>query len=229
MFPAMLTLTVKAEPHVFSLRLLTYTLVKGMERVIRLQAAVYFLKKMLVAESGAERSVMDEESDLEQMRCCQKLLRHQTEASCWGINGDSLLHILRTSDPFYLLFFFKMESVQSETLSPVHLKLISQSVDVNKTCPVITWAKLGDSLSAEVEQLVLSCVRRCVRSARVSLWFIMKGGSVLHVTGPTKFTSRDQMQCWFRTKAVCALRDRSMQTSFHLISTVPNREPRKRP
>lgn len=47
-----------------------------------LQAAVYFLKKMLVAESGAERSVMDEESDLEQMRCCQKLLRHQTEASC---------------------------------------------------------------------------------------------------------------------------------------------------
>lgn len=82
MFPAMLTLTVKAEPHVFSLRLLTYTLVKGMERVIRLQTAVYFLKKMLVAESGAERSVMDEESDLEQMRCCQKLLRHQTEASC---------------------------------------------------------------------------------------------------------------------------------------------------
>lgn len=43
---------------------------------------MYFLKKMLVAESGAERSVMDEESDLEQMRFCQKLLRHQTEASC---------------------------------------------------------------------------------------------------------------------------------------------------
>ncbi len=33
-----------------------------------------FMKAMLVAESGAERSVMDEESDLEQIKSCQKLL-----------------------------------------------------------------------------------------------------------------------------------------------------------
>lgn len=37
-----------------------------------------FMKMMLAAESGAERSVMDEDSDLEQIKGCQKLLNHHT-------------------------------------------------------------------------------------------------------------------------------------------------------
>lgn len=152
------------------------------------------MKMMCVAESGAERSVMDEESDLEQIKGCQKLLYHRSCFWLWRCDAfmERVYYPALKSFPDCELqtVFSKMAAVQCKTLSLVNPQLIDPSVDVRVTCQewkIQCQQKLSIYFVSVVHYLL------CTRSAEVRLWFIVKGGSVLHVVITTEFTRRGPM------------------------------------
>lgn len=105
--------------------LLLHTLPPNMRTTVRSGSCDYRLLWIheADAESGAERSVMDDESCLEQIKGGEKLLDHQT--CFWNIYGRSLSLLLRLPAPVWQSFSAKFQN---------------ESVDVNKIWAVITWA-----------------------------------------------------------------------------------------
>lgn len=121
-----------------------------------------FMEMMLVAESGAERTVMDEESDLEQIKGCQKLLVSSNlflTLTFWYIYRESLLHPKSFPGCELQTVFSKMAAIQCSDSFSSKSKIDQPKCwcyRINKMRPVIPWVE--DSVSAEVEQF-LSCVR----------------------------------------------------------------------
>lgn len=138
----------------------------------------------------AERSVMDEESDLEEIKGCQKLLYHQTCFRLWHSSHAFMERVYCTCWKSFpgcelLTLFSKMAAGQRKTFSLVNPKLISRSVDVNKIRPELP-ARSEDPVSAQVDPSFPALHWDLLR-------FIVKGGSVLRVMVTTEFTSEGRM------------------------------------
>lgn len=164
-----------------------------------------FMEMMLVAESGAERTVMDEESDLEQIKGCQKLLVSSNlllTLTFWYIYGESLLHPKSFPGCELQTVFSKMAAIQCSDSFSSKSKIDQPKCwcyRINKMRPVIPWVtcqkwkiqcqqKLSSFYLVSGAHFLL-----CMRSAEVCLLLIVKGGSVLHVIVTTGFTSLGQM------------------------------------
>lgn len=161
-----------------------------------------FMKAMLVAESGAERSVMDEESDLEQIKSCQKLLVSSNlflTLTFWYIYGETLLHLKSFPGSELQTVFSKMAAGQCGDSFSSKSKIDQLKCwchTINKMRPVIPWVtcqKWKIQCQQKMSSLYLVSgvyFLLCMKSAEVCLWLIVKGGSVLHAIATTEFTSR---------------------------------------
>lgn len=181
---------------------------------LTLQAAVNSFR---VAELGEERSVMDEDSDLEQIKSCQKLLNHQTWF--WLRDSDTFMERVYYTCcgvifPAVNFSCFPKQQLSRSGRASVSLSVKYQDQNASsalwmfrhKIQPVIRWVpcqkwKCQQKLSS-IYLMSTVHFQPCMKSAEVWVWFIVMGSSVLHgiIFITTDFTSRRPVSS---TRATC--------------------------
>lgn len=144
---------------------------------------------------------MDEESDLEQIKGCQKLLNHQT--CFWLWRSDTFMERVyytccRVISRLWTstCFFQNVSCPGSRSFSGK-----SQIDQPRRWCyrinkiPAELPAKSGRFRVSRSDLVSGVHFPLCMRSAGVWRWFIVEGGSVLHVTVTTEFTSGGRKVC----------------------------------